>query len=134
MARLQGDWRLRREVRHASGQVDKLLGICRFTRSGLRLIQEERGTLETAQGRFEATRRYVWAETDGELQVFFEDMRPFLSIPKAVPMPQATHFCDPDRYDVVFDFTLWPSWETVWRVEGPRKGYVMTSHFAPDDP
>ncbi|MEO0864515.1 MAG: DUF6314 family protein [Pseudomonadota bacterium] len=134
LARLQGNWRLQREVRHASGQVDRLSGTCSFTRSGPRLIQEERGTLETAQGRFQATRRYVWAETEGWLQVYFEDMRPFLRLPKAVPKPEATHMCAPDRYDAVFDFTLWPRWKTVWRVNGPRKAYVMTSVFEPEHP
>lgn len=132
LARLEGAWRLQREVRHVSGQVDRMSGACCFTRAGSQLIQEERGVLETEHGRFEATRRYVWAETADCLQVFFADMRPFLQISKGVPKPEATHMCDPDRYDAVFDFTLWPRWDTVWRVAGPRKDYVMTSHFAPE--
>ena len=95
------------------------------------MIQDEQGRLKTADGQFEARRRYVWTETEGWLQIHFEDMRPFVAFPKQVPQPQATHLCDPDRYEVTFDFALWPNWETVWTVKGPRKSYVMRSLFEP---
>lgn len=139
LARLAGAWRLTREVRHATGQVDRMAGMCRFTpiEAGHQmagLLQKETGVLETAQGRFQASRQYIWTEADGAVQVYFDDMRPFLSIPKDAAKPHLTHICDPDRYDVVFDFTHWPNWQAVWRVTGPRKSYVMTSHFAPDHP
>lgn len=131
LARLQGDWRLSREIRHADGQIDRFHGVCRFARSGPRLIQDESGTLETKDGRFEATRRYVWTETEGWLHVHFADMRPFVSIPVGVARPETTHLCPPDRYAVVFDFSIWPDWESVWTVEGPRKSYVMRNRFSP---
>ena len=95
------------------------------------MIQEEAGVLETAQGRFEGTRRYVWSETKGRLDVYFEDMRPFHSVPLRVEAPQTTHLCPPDRYEVHYDFANWPEWQSVWYVEGPRKDYVMTNRFSP---
>ncbi len=133
LMRLQGRWHLAREVRHNGGSVDRLRGICAFTRSGPRLIQDETGRLETSDGIFEASRRYVWTESKGWLHIHFADMRPFLTLPLGVARPEATYLCPPDRYAVVFDFGLWPDWESVWTVEGPRKSYVMTSRFTPEE-
>ena len=127
LARLDGVWDLVREVRHGDGTVDRMVGTCRFTSTDAGFLQEEDGILETAQGRFHATRRYYWAEAGDVAQVFFEDMRPFLEFPLASPKPRAVHRCDPDRYEAVFDFTLWPDWTAEWTVTGPRKRYVMSS-------
>jgi len=130
---LAGRYRLERRIVHDDGCEDRLSGTCTFTRAGPRLIQEESGTLETAEGRFEATRRYVWTEAQGRLEVYFEDMRPFHSIPLGVHRPETTYLCPPDRYAVAYDFTGWPDWESRWTVEGPRKGYVMTNRLTRDE-
>ncbi len=130
--RLVGDWSLSRRIVHGDGREDRFEGRCVFSKSGPRLIQYESGVLETAEGRFEGTRRYVWTEGAGQLQVHFEDMRPFHSVPLGVQRPEATYLCPPDRYGVSYDFTRWPDWESVWQVEGPRKDYVMTNRFMPE--
>ncbi|MEM7719536.1 MAG: DUF6314 family protein, partial [Pseudomonadota bacterium] len=127
-----GDWTLQRRIDHSDGRVDHLSGTCRFERAGPRLIQDELGWLETSTGRFQATRRYVWTEAGGRLDVFFDDMRPFHAIPLGEVRPETVHLCPPDRYHVAYDFSSWPEWRTVWSVEGPRKTYRMSSHFAPD--
>lgn len=129
---LTGVWRLRREIRHGDGRVDRLNGTATFTKSGPRLLQDEAGWLETAEGRFQASRRYVWAEAKGRLEMYFEDMRPFHTIPLGDDRPETVHLCPPDRYQVAYDFTGWPEWSTVWTVEGPRKRYVMESRFRPE--
>lgn len=97
----------------------------------MRLVQDETGHLETAGGRFEATRRYVWTENNGQLDVYFDDMRPFHSVPLGAERPETVHLCPPDRYHVAYDFSAWPAWKAVWTVEGPRKGYRMVSSYAP---
>ena len=130
---LAGRWRLSRRIVHSDGREDVLEGTCTFTRSGPRLIQDERGLLETGEGRFEATRRYVWSETNGRLDVHFDDVRPFHSIPLGVARPETTYLCPPDRYSVAYDFSRWPDWQSTWTVEGPRKRYVMTNRFSPAD-
>lgn len=126
-----GNWSLSRRITHADGREDRFDGTCVFKRSGPRVIQDEVGVLETAEGRFEGTRRYVWAEAKGRLDVHFDDMRPFHSVPLGVARPEATHLCPPDRYEVRYDFTAWPDWTSIWHVEGPRKDYVMTNWFSP---
>ena len=130
---LVGAWSLAREICHSDGRIDRFNGNCRFTRSGPRLLQDEDGWLETSEGRFQATRRYVWAEADGRLDVHFDDMRPFHSIPLGASHPETVHLCPPDRYQVTYDFSEWPRWTTTWTVEGPRKAYEMRSRFIPED-
>lgn len=128
---LEGLWRLRRVIAHADGSENRLNGETRFRRSGQRLIQDEAGTLILGNQSVKATRRYVWATTGGRLDVFFEDMRPFHSVLLGVARYETVHLCDPDRYEVNYDFSDWPVWNARWHVEGPRKDYVMTSRYEP---
>ena len=76
-----------------------------------------------------ASRRYVWSEEDGRIDLAFDDMRPFHSLPLGVETYATTYLCPPDRYQVSYDFGNFPFWSTVWRVEGPRKDYEMTTEF-----
>jgi hypothetical protein len=133
LAALEGRWHLARRIVNADGSEAALEGTTVFRRAGLRLIQEEEGWLRLPGGgaALRATRRYLWTVDKARLDVFFEDNRPFHSVPLGVDRPEAAHFCDPDRYAVAYDFTGWPLWRSVWRVEGPRKDYVMTSDYRP---
>ncbi len=130
---LIGHWSLDRAIHHKDGRIDRLKGTCVFTRSGPRLLQDESGWLETPEGRFQASRRYVWAASEGLLEVSFADMRPFHSIPLGERSPETVHLCPPDRYHVAYDFADWPNWQTIWTVEGPRKDYRMKSYFSPQE-
>ncbi len=80
-----------------------------------------------------ATRRYVWASAGNSVEVAFEDMRPFHSIPLGTPTPGTTCLCPPDRYEVSYDFSAYPEWTSTWDVEGPRKAYRMISTFRRDN-
>ncbi len=71
-----------------------------------------------------ATRDYLWREGEDGIEVFFEDGRPFHTIGE-----MASHWCDPDQYDVAYDFSHWPDWQATWQVHGPRKDYRMESRF-----
>ncbi|MEL7174839.1 MAG: DUF6314 family protein, partial [Pseudomonadota bacterium] len=106
-----GAWRLDRDIRHKDGTTDRFTGKCLFSKSGMRLVQDETGYLETAGARFEATRRYVWTETNGRLDVYFDGMRPFHSVPLGAERPETLHICPPDRYHVAYDFSTWPEWK-----------------------
>ena len=128
---LEGRWRLERQILHADGMVNRLDGEVRFHRSGVRLIQDEEGTLVLGNQTIKATRRYIWTASNGRLDVFFDDMRPFHTVLLGVAQHQTVHLCDPDRYEVSYDFSQWPHWSARWQVEGPRKDYVMTSSFSP---
>ena len=131
LAILEGEWRMEREIVHALGPSDRFEGVSSFRRSGPRLVQDETGTLMPGRGGppMKASRRYVWSEGEGRIDLAFEDMRPFHSLPIGVETYATTYLCPPDRYEVSYDFGNFPIWTTVWRVEGPRKDYRMTTRF-----
>lgn len=130
LSALEGTWRLSREIVHADGTRGRFTGTARFGHSGPRFVQEEEGTLDLGQGTpLRATRRYLWRRAGDRLDCFFEDGRPFHSVPLGALMHETVHLCDPDRYAVAYDFTGWPVWTSRWQVEGPRKDYVMTSEY-----
>ncbi|MYA89215.1 MAG: trigger factor [Boseongicola sp. SB0662_bin_57] len=128
---LAGEWSLHRQIRHADGRENSLTGEAVFTRSGFRLIQEESGLLRLDDQALEARQRLVWTQDGPLLKAHFADMRPFHEIPIGVANPEAIHDCPPDRYHVAYDFAHWPTWGSVWTVNGPRKDYVANSTYTP---
>ncbi len=131
LAALEGCWSLTRQIVHGDGRVDHFDGEVLFQRSGARMIQNESGVLRVGNQTFQGQRQYIWDHSDGLLRVFFDDMRPFHTVALGLDRVETTHLCDPDRYNVVYDFHDWPNWTSTWTVEGPRKDYVMTSHMRP---
>jgi len=131
LAVLEGRWQVSRVILHNDGSKDEFEGEAVFRRSGPRLIQDEEGwlTSERAAAPMKATRRYIWSGSGNRLDVAFEDMRPFHSVPLGIATPGTTYLCPPDRYEVSYDFTDFPTWSSIWNVEGPRKNYRMTSRF-----
>ncbi|MBT8459406.1 MAG: trigger factor [Boseongicola sp.] len=131
LAALEGRWSMAREIFHKDGRRDRFDGLCVFQRSGPRLVQDEDGMLVPDSGGppMKATRRYIWSAGAGRIDVAFEDMRPFHSVPFGVDHHETTYLCPPDRYQVSYDFKEFPNWLTVWSVEGPRKSYHMETRF-----
>ncbi|MAQ85174.1 MAG: trigger factor [Maritimibacter sp.] len=130
----RGVWRLSREIGDRyGGQALRFEGTARFSGGDDRLTLLESGQmLVPGQPPMRAERTYHWhADGDG-IAVFFEDGRPFLRIVPGL-QPAADHDCPPDLYAVRYDFRDWPDWSAEWKVYGPRKDYVMTSWYSPDD-
>lgn len=78
---------------------------------------------------FSGSRVYLWHPREDGFEVMFEDGRPFHRI--SFVAPDARHWCDPDQYDVRYDFADWPIWSSRWVVKGPRKDYAMTTRYSP---
>lgn len=128
----EGDWRLTKTIADAKAGTGVFEGAATFTRQGDILTYLEHGIL-TPPGTdvgLEAERRYSWREESGWIAISFEDGRAFHAIPQGVEDPEATHLCDPDRYDVEYDFKAWPDWRVLWRVSGPRKDYTMCAQYS----
>ena len=127
LADFEGTWALVREIVHDDGTRARATGRVAFTRESDDLSYCESGQMIIGQAApltFE--RRYVWG---ADLGVYFDDGRFFHHVP---PMGgRAHHFCDPDTYDVTYDFSDWPRWTAHWQVSGPRKGYEMVTRFSP---
>ncbi|RYH09845.1 trigger factor [Tropicimonas sp. IMCC6043] len=127
----QGRWRLEREIKDlAAGEIMRLSGEVAFAPRADGLSYEERGVLSLPDGRaLTAVRRYLWREEGGRIVVHFDDGRFFHSFDPGAASAEAAHFCDPDDYEVRYDFSSWPEWSSRWRVRGPRKDYVMVSRY-----
>ena len=91
----------------------------------------ETGQMVLADGKIlSSARRYRWKACAGGVDVHFDDGRFFHLIDLSTVAPKATHFCDPDDYAVSYNFTQWPVWTTLWRVNGIRKNYEMHSSYS----
>jgi hypothetical protein len=128
---LEGVWRLTREIEDRRGGVaGRLEGTSRWLRDADGLRQEEEGVLTMGAGpSMQARRVYLWRAAGDGIEVLFEDGRPFHGLGSGRLSDR--HWCDPDTYDVGYDFTRWPHWTQRWRVTGPRKDAVILSRFQP---
>jgi len=133
--RFKGDWTLSRHIFDLDSQW---LG--RFEGQAI-IIETEKGLHYHEEGKLQfggltamtATRDYIWTLPDAKtVRVLFEDGKHFHDFDPTEPRPQATHYCDPDEYDVTYDFRKWPEWRAEWRVEGPKKDYRMVSMYSPE--
>ncbi len=126
----EGRWSLERRIIHREGPEARFVGEAVWLRVGAVLEYTEIGNLQIAgTPPIRATRRYTWHP---DLSVTFEDGRYFHTVPATGG--RTAHWCDPDQYDVIYDFGEWPHFRTEWVVEGPRKKYRMISQFQPLSP
>ncbi|RME14657.1 MAG: trigger factor [Alphaproteobacteria bacterium] len=127
----EGRWRIARRIEdHWMGRTGLFEGVARFHPDGAGLVLDEVGELRLPQEvPMVARRRYLWREEGDALAVLYEDGSPFHRIAHGAPVVQAWHGCDPDDYEVTYNFTRWPAWRMVWRVRGPRKDYTSISDF-----
>ena len=140
----EGVWQIARKIIHADGTVARFNGTGAFVRVQSGLVYDESGALQFEKPRTAVlgavelgqkiigTRRYFWDTPNNgsgadRAPVRFADGRAFHLVP--LRGGDAAHWCDPDQYDVSYDFTQWPVWAAVWHVRGPRKDYVMTTQY-----
>ena len=141
--RLLGSWSLTRSVSDGS----RLVGQAAFERlTPESLDYHEQGILTLANGEsFEAFRRYVFQETASGFSVWFAEspLRLFHEIvlqpedsKEIVLQPEdsgwrgeAEHLCGADLYRSRYHFTGPDSFSIEHRVDGPRKGYTMVTHY-----
>lgn len=126
-----GDWHLARRIDHAQDPSASFTGRAVLSDAKGGFWYREDGQLQIkGHAAFTAERRYFWIEDAGGVTVLFDDGRPFHQIDLSGPVSEDRHHCDPDIYDVHYDFTGWPNWTCTWRVQGPRKDYVMISSYS----
>jgi len=136
-AHFLGEWLIERHILDVDSQwLGRFDGTALFTRTndGLHYLEEGRlrfGGLDAIK----ASRVYQWRFPGGaRIEVLFEDGRAFHGFDFGRARVTASHYCDPDQYDVTYDFESWPLWRAEWRVEGPRKDYRMVSIYRRNAP
>ncbi|SOH93717.1 hypothetical protein SAMN06273572_102395 [Monaibacterium marinum] len=132
LAPFVGEWSIRRDIFDLdSNWTGRFEGRGVFEPSTAGLAYAEEGELRFAGlPGFKATRGYHWRADGRHIIVEFEDGRFFHRFDPATDGTEATHFCDPDTYDVRYVFEFPNTWRSEWRVEGPRKDYRMVTNYA----
>lgn len=126
----EGTWRVTRTIDDRLGPPGRFEGVAHFTPNAEGLHYSETGQLTLGDGpSFSATRTYLWRADGSLIEVLFPDHRPFHRFDPNAGGAGERHYCDPDIYDVIYDFSEWPHWTTTWEVTGPRKGYSMCTRF-----
>jgi hypothetical protein len=121
LADFEGLWSFTRRITHGDGTQARVEGEARWERGAEGAGYVETGTLTLpGQAAIRTERRYFWRE---DLSVLFEDGRLFHRVPPAGG--RVSHRCDPDQYEGLYDFSIWPAFEVSWTVSGPRKDYHM---------
>lgn len=126
-----GHWRVERSIADAlSQQSAQFTGTAEISDRGADWLYAETGQLQILHTKpMLAERRYLWCADEMGFDIFFEDGRFFHRL-NLQATTQAAHWCDPDQYDVSYDFTPWPSWQSAWSVVGPKKNYVMKTTYS----
>lgn len=132
----EGRWHLSRRIDDsAAGGTGVFEGIATLRPDtggrGPGMIYEEAGELRLGGlPGLKATRRYLWRDAScGMVEVLFSDGRDFHRFNPRGGVVSAWHDCPPDLYEVSYNFILWPVWQSVWHVKGPRKDYVMVTDY-----
>lgn len=125
LADFLGDWIIERDIQHQGGADARFEGKATWSPQSDALIYRESGWLSLpGQAPVAAHQRHIW---QADLVVSFADGRFFHQVPCAGGA--TSHWCAPDQYDGVYDFTSWPEFRVTWHVTGPRKAYRMQSRF-----
>lgn len=126
-----GQWSIDRVISDKrAGSMARFTGVAGLTPDQGGLRYAEKGQLVLAGAApITAERQYIWHPQDGGVDVFFDDGRFFHRFYFS-NSAKAAHWCDPDQYDVEYEFADWPKWTATWAVKGPRKDYVMTSRYS----
>ncbi|WP_372836893.1 DUF6314 family protein [Puniceibacterium confluentis] len=128
-----GSWRIRRRIDdRRAGQVVQADGQAVLKPAATGLVYDEQIRLFLpGQAPLDGHRRYLWRASADGIAVLFADGRAFHAFVPDSGVASAAHWCDPDQYDVGYDFSDWPCWRSTWEVSGPRKCYRMDTEYVP---
>jgi hypothetical protein len=128
----RGAWTIARTIA-PEGALD---GTASFSpRPDSSLDYYEHGELRLTGGSFRAERRYVFEPTESGFRVWFsgKPRRLFHEITlredRGALVGAATHLCGADTYESSYRLLSNDSFTVTHGVTGPRKNYVMTTHY-----
>ena len=129
---LLGSWKVDRIViDRAHAMTGGLKGEATFRPCAGGLLYEEHGTLTLGEhcGRAEQSYLYEFPEGDGRASVRFRDGRAFYELDLSRGQDRVCHACHPDLYDGVFIALSSTTWQSEWKVTGPRKDYDLLTTY-----
>lgn len=94
------------------------------------LRYRELGELELNGERLETQREYIYGfPAHGVAEVRFDDGRFFHVLDLSKGIVRVEHKCGDDTYQGLFRVLTEQAFLSVWRVDGPRKTQVITTHY-----
>lgn len=132
---LRGAWVFERKVFDgATEQEVTATGQARFVDElmngapGLRYRED--GELDLNGVTLQTEREYIYGfPAHGVAEVRFADGRFFHMLDLSKGIVRVEHQCGDDTYHGLFRVLTDKAWLSVWRVDGPRKSQVITTHF-----
>lgn len=95
----------------------------------------EQGELNLGDLTITTEREYIYAfPAPSQAEVRFTDGRFFHLLDLTKGMVRVEHVCGEDTYQGLFRILSEKAWLSVWRVTGPRKSQVITTHYLRDLP
>lgn len=131
-----GNWTLDRHINDfLLGQTGQFTGQATLVAQDTDWLYSERGLLTVQNlATLKSERRYLWSPTTRGFDVHFENGQFFHSFDLPEPSlmdsgATAHHWCDPDDYNVRYNFSKFPEWSSIWQVKGPKKSYKLFSTY-----
>jgi hypothetical protein len=121
---LSGSWCIDRTVVDRRHSIDgKLRGQADFLPSCKSLLYEERGRFTFGAHDAPAEQHYVFdfSSTDARASVKFRDGRSFHTLDLSQGEAVVSHLCGADLYEGHFMAFNDITWQSAWKVTGPRK-------------
>lgn len=133
---LRGHWLFERKVFDATrnqevtanGQahyLDEMMN----AKPGLRYREDGEVDLDGVSVQTEREYIYGFLADGGVAEVRFADGRFFHVLDLSKGMVRVEHQCGEDLYQGLFRVLTDQAWLSVWRITGPRKSQVITTHF-----
>lgn len=136
IAYLRGPWLYERKVFDATAEQEvtasgKVQFADELTNGQPGLRYREDGEMEIDGIAVQTEREYIYGflADGGVAEVRFADGRFFHVLDLSKGMVRVEHQCGDDTYQGLFRVLTDQAWLSVWRVTGPRKSQVITTHF-----
>jgi len=128
---LHGAWRFERKVHDSLlDQEGDCLGDASFSEDGDKLLYREEGELKMGNIETSTEREYVYNFPASSMaEVRFPDGRFFHVLDLTKGIVRVEHQCGDDTYHGLYRVLSDRAWLSVWRVKGPRKSQVITTHY-----
>jgi hypothetical protein len=125
---LEGNWSFKREI---SGQGESL-GKASFTKiSSDTLLYREDALFKSLSGAtFKNFQEYHYRLQDGKICIYFTDGRLLHPLELEGGKAKAHHLCGCDVYDAEYHFDLPERFTLCYKVQGPKKGFVIATQMS----
>lgn len=140
---LQGEWKFKRIISNIlENSLEKAEGEAAFSKDNMTdsyvFKYQEHGFLQLSsqQKKIKFQRKFIYKYTDAAIEVYFDDGIDKGSLFQKLSLDidlnklsGSKHLCKLDTYHSTYRFLSEKEFETCYCVDGPKKGYTITTHY-----